>query len=371
MIVEDEAIVAADLKSRLNQLGYQVSGIAASGEQALAMIEQVQPDLVLMDIRLQGVMDGIETALEIRRRFRLPAVFVTAYAGRSTLDRAKLAEPLGYILKPFDNHDLEIAIEIALHKHQTERKLEESEAQHRTMLETAVKDLDDFSYSVSHDLRAPLRAVDGFSHILGDDHAAHLDADGLRLLDVIRHETQRMGQLIDNLLAFSRLGRQRMKMEPIDMRELAQAVFDELAAREPARQLRLELGPLPAAHGSREMIRQVWLHLIGNAIKFTRDREPTEIEIGSKDGPDGWPVYHVRDNGAGFDMRHAKKLFGVFQRLHTQQEFPGSGVGLALVERIVQRHGGRVWAEAQCQRGAVFYFTLSGHDVGQACSCAC
>ena len=236
-----------------------------------------------------------------------------------------------------------------------ERRVSERTAQ----LEAAVRELDSFSYSVSHDLRAPLRAVDGFSRILADDHASRLDDDGLRMLGVIRGETQRMGQLIDDLLAFSRLGRQQMEMEVIDMHALAQAVFDELRALVPARQLRLDLHPLPPARGSRAMIRQVWVNLIDNAIKFTRERELGEIEIGVRDGGDGAPVYHVKDNGAGFDMRYANKLFGVFQRLHTQQEFAGTGVGLALVERIVQRHGGRIRAEGEIQHGATFYFTLA------------
>lgn len=225
-------------------------------------------------------------------------------------------------------------------------------------LETVIKELDAFSYSVSHDLRAPLRAVDGFSRILAEDCAPQLGADGLRMLGVIRGETQRMGQLIDDLLAFSRLGRQQIEPVSIDMRTLAREVFDELAARDGGRGLRLDLGPLPSALGSLAMIRQVWVNLIGNAIKFTQPRELGEIEIGTQEGDADGAVYYVKDNGAGFDMRYEEKLFGVFQRLHTQQEFPGTGVGLALVKRIVQRHGGRVWAEGQVGKGAVFYFTL-------------
>jgi PAS domain S-box-containing protein len=225
-------------------------------------------------------------------------------------------------------------------------------------LETAMKELDSFSYSVSHDLRAPLRAVDGFSRILADDCAARLGDDGLRMLGVIRSETQRMGQLIDDLLAFSRLGRQAIDATQIDMHALAKAVFDELAAVDSGHRLQLDLQPLPSAHGTQAMIRQVWVNLIGNAIKFTQGRELGVIEIGAKEGEDGGWIYYVKDNGAGFDMRYADKLFGVFQRLHTQQEFRGTGVGLALVERIVQRHGGRVWGEGEVNCGATFYFTL-------------
>jgi light-regulated signal transduction histidine kinase (bacteriophytochrome) len=224
-------------------------------------------------------------------------------------------------------------------------------------LEACRKELDVFSYSVSHDLRAPLRAVDGFSRMLADDCAERLDEDGRRMLGVIRSETQRMGRLIDALLALSRVGRQDLKLEPIDMHEMARAVFDELAARDPGRNLQLHLHPLPAALGTRTMIRQVWENLIGNSIKFTKGREVGEIEIGAREGQDG-PVYFIRDNGAGFDMRLAEKLFGIFQRFHGEDEFPGIGLGLALVQRILHRHGGGIRAEAEVDRGATFFFSL-------------
>jgi len=225
-------------------------------------------------------------------------------------------------------------------------------------LEAAKKELEVFSYSVSHDLRAPLRAVDGFSRILVEEYAERLDDDGRRMLGVIRTEVQRMGRLIDALLVFSRLGRQEMEPEQVDMNELAQAVFDELASREPERKLELNLHPLPAACGTRTMIRQVWENLIGNAIKFTKGRQVGEIEIGARDGEDGVPVYYIKDNGAGFDMQLAGKIFGIFQRFHSEEEFPGIGLGLALVQRILHRHGGTIRAEAEAGRGATFSFTL-------------
>jgi len=237
--------------------------------------------------------------------------------------------------------------------------LEERVRERTSQLAAANKELEAFSYSVSHDLRAPLRAVDGFSRMVVEDYSERLDDEGRRMLGVIRSETQRMGRLIDDLLAFSRLGRQEMELLAIDMRGMAQAVFDELAAQEPPeRKLKLDLRPLPAVHGTQMMIRQVWVNLIGNAIKFTKGRDVGEIEIGTQTGEDEVPVFYIKDNGAGFDMRFADKLFGVFQRLHSAEEFPGTGVGLALVQRIVQRHGGRVWAEAEVDHGATFYFTI-------------
>jgi PAS domain S-box-containing protein len=236
--------------------------------------------------------------------------------------------------------------------------------QHRAAeLEVAVKELEAFSYSVAHDLRAPLRAVDGFSRMLIEDYAEHLGDDGHRKLTVIRSETQRMGRLIDDLLSFSRISRQQVEPTQIDMQALAQTIFNEQAALDPVRKLHLTLHPLPSAYGTLAMIRQVWVNLISNAIKFTREREVGEIEIGVLEDAEEGPAYYIKDNGAGFDMRHAGKLFGVFQRLHDDQAFEGTGVGLALVQRIVQRHHGRVWAEAEVNHGATFYFTIRNQNL--------
>ncbi|MFN0127436.1 MAG: sensor histidine kinase [Verrucomicrobiales bacterium] len=226
-------------------------------------------------------------------------------------------------------------------------------------LEAANQELEGFSYSVSHDLRAPLRAVDGYSRMLIEDYSDVLDDEGRRKLGVVLSESQRMAQLIDDLLAFSRISRQKTEFEAIDMHTMAREVFDELAGLDPDRKLRLDLQPLPAAQGTRAMIRQVWVNLVSNAIKFTKGREPGEITIGVREDGAGERIYFVSDNGAGFDMRHASKLFGVFQRLHGQHEFAGTGVGLAFVQRIVQRHGGRVWPEAEVGRGATYSFTLA------------
>jgi PAS domain S-box-containing protein len=235
-----------------------------------------------------------------------------------------------------------------------ERRVEQRTAE----LQIANKELEAFTYSVSHDLRAPLRAVDGFSRIVVQKYNERLDEEGRKMLGMIREGAQQMGRLIDDLLAFSRVTRQPLEPTPIDMRTLAQTVFDGLAALEPGRRLWLDLHQLPPALGTQPLIRQVWANLIGNAIKFTKDREVGEIEIGTRESENGEQAYYIKDNGAGFDMRHANKLFGVFERLHTADQFDGTGVGLALVQRIVQRHGGRIWAEAEVDRGATFFFTL-------------
>jgi light-regulated signal transduction histidine kinase (bacteriophytochrome) len=221
-------------------------------------------------------------------------------------------------------------------------------------LEATNKELESFSYSVSHDLRAPLRAVDGYARMLEEDYAPHLDDEGRRLLAVVRAASTRMGRLIDDLLAFSKLGRQEPVRRRIDMNALVAELIAELRGESKAA---IEALALPAAEADPAMIRQVWANLIGNALKYSSKRQGTQIQIGARQ-EQGENVYWVRDNGVGFDMRYAQKLFGVFQRLHRAEEFPGTGVGLAIVQRVIPRHGGRVWAEGRPGEGACFYFSL-------------
>ncbi|MBI4772569.1 MAG: PAS domain S-box protein [Deltaproteobacteria bacterium] len=229
--------------------------------------------------------------------------------------------------------------------------------QARALLESVNKELEAFSYSVSHDLRSPLRAISGFTQALMEDWAPLLDDDGKRYLALVQENAHRMGQLIDDLLTFSRLGRQTMTVTEIDMADLAQSVYDELETRTSGRNIAFTMGAIPPAQGDKALIRQVLVNLISNAVKFTQTRERALIEFGYEtQGGDG--AYFIRDNGVGFDMRYVDKLFGVFQRLHSVTEFEGTGVGLALVYRIVTRHGGSVWAEGRLDRGAAFYFSL-------------
>ncbi len=236
-----------------------------------------------------------------------------------------------------------------------ERRVVERTAQ----LEAAVKELEAFSYSVSHDLRAPLRAMDGYSQAVIDDFGSQLPAEGHRYLDIIRQETQRMGQLIDDLLEFARLSRQPLQRRRVNTDTLVREVLADLHAQQEGRQLEIAFGALPSCLGDRPLLKQAWINLLSNALKYTSRRERAVIEIGCTRGSD-LNTYFVRDNGTGFDMRYAEKLFGVFQRLHRADEFDGTGVGLAIVKRIIERHGGTIWAEAAVDRGATFYFTLPG-----------
>jgi hypothetical protein len=666
LIVDDETIVALDIQERLTSLGYAWAGTARTGEQALTLAERERPDLVLMDIRLQSEMDGITAACQIRERLHLPVVFLTANSEDAALERAKRAEPYGYILKPFDDRELKSTLEIALYKHQAEQEIRrlnrlyevlsqvnqaivrsksqdellslvcrlvvehgqmnmawigwldpatnrivphhqfgnetgyleaasffacesreragnpglavlsgqafvcndcdrgtcpypaehsparfgfqscgsfpirlgdkicgvlsvgvseagffadreisllnevamdisfaldkfegdarrrraeeearlsserwqltfdaisdpvallvpdgsvlqskrafaakfgpadegcegqkcfqavhgiteflsecplaravqngtreelemavddkiylvavdpiwaadgqvtgvvhvmrdvtervraeaevrqlnfdlERRVQRRTAeLEAANRELDAFSYSVSHDLRAPLRAVDGFAGILVSDYQDQLDDEGRRVLGVVQSQTRYMGRLIDDLLRFSRLGRHPLQKIQVDMEQLVGEVVREVRNETSGRAIEFRLGRLPTVTADVSLLRQVWLNLLANAVKFSRSRDPAVIEVAGTLEKDE-AVFSVRDNGVGFDIKFADKLFKVFQRLHGPDEFEGTGVGLSLVQRIIQRHDGRVWATAELDQGATFGFSL-------------
>jgi PAS domain S-box-containing protein len=240
---------------------------------------------------------------------------------------------------------------------QLTEELEERVAKRTSELTAANKELEAFSYSVSHDLRAPLRAIIGYSHLILEDYAGRLDAEGERLLGVISREALRMSQLIDDLLSFSRVGRQRVELTDVDMTALALNAFQSLITADLTEAPQLNIKTLPPAWGDSAMLRQVFVNLLDNAIKFSSGKQDVTIEVGGTFDHDH-NVYHVRDNGVGFDEKYVTKLFGVFQRLHTDEQFVGTGVGLALVQRIIHRHGGRVWAKSKLGEGATFYFAI-------------
>ena len=285
--------------------------------------------------------------------------YATALEGRKVNaegGRYSVHEPAAHVVleaqySPLVGDDGQVVGGLAVVRDVTERKRVEEE------LARSNAELEKFSYSVSHDLRAPLRAIDGFARALHEDYGPALNADGQRLIGVIRDNAQRMGQLIDALLNFSRAGRQQLVTTTVDLTALAQSVVDELRRTAGGVAVEVSLQPLPPITGDATLLRQVVVNLIGNAFKFSRHRTHPRVYIAAHREGDT-VIYYVRDNGAGFDMRYKDKLFGVFQRLHHVEEFEGTGVGLALAQRIIDRHGGRIWAEAKPNEGATFYFTL-------------
>ena len=240
----------------------------------------------------------------------------------------------------------------------TERRRIECALQAKNMeLEAAISELEAFSYSISHDLRAPVRAMGGFARMVCEEYAGQLPAEGQRQLGRIVENAAKMGELIDGLLAFSRVSRQPLNKRSVSPTAIVRQVAEELQSDQTDRRVQLSVAELPRCQADSTLIRQVYANLLSNAFKYTRQKDPAVIEVASFEEREG-PVYYVKDNGAGFDMEYAGKLFGVFQRLHREEEFEGTGVGLAIVQRIIHRHGGRVWAKAEPGKGATFYFTL-------------
>ncbi len=553
LVVEDESIVAKDIQTTLQTLGYSVPDVVSSGEAAIDRAAASDLDLVLMDIVLKGEMDGIEAAERIYGHFNIPVVYLTAYADDHTLQRAKTTTPFGYILKPFEERELQTAIEIALYRHKMENRLKRTEAElrhqlaieniianisakfinlgtdeidaginqalhavgefaevdrsyvftlsddgavmdnshewcapgiapqmaflqgmllgkftclarklenheilhvpsvsafapdnsaefeclkkqgirslivvpmvcrstlfgfvgfdsvrhektwqenditllkmlaeifantldrkrveeevsclnaeleqrvaERTMeLETANRELESFSYSVSHDLRAPLRHINGFSQALLADYAEVLDEQGHDYLHRVCAASNRMGQLIDDLLELSRVSRSQMRWEPVNLSELVGNIADMLRETSPERKVTFLVAPDVVVNGDNRLLRLVMQNFLDNAWKYTSKKDAASIEFGVTES-NGERAYFVSDDGVGFDMAYADKLFGAFQRLHGSSDFEGTGIGLATAQRIIRRHGGRVWGEGWVGRGATFYFTLQNPRV--------
>jgi PAS domain S-box-containing protein len=574
LIVEDEAIVAADLAARLGQLGYEVVGTEAKGEDAVEAAVRLRPRVVLMDIRLKGPMDGIEAAEAIRQRVDVPVIYLTAHSDSATLERAKLSDPFGYILKPFEERELTTNLEMALHKHDsdsekrrsheimrnalaelelrtaeirtanealrasrvaalnlmedavlarkkaeetsaelrneiaerrqaeealrlseekfslafannpaaiamtrledglfldvndtwlalngysrdevigrsarrlpiwpsaeaavrfvqdlrergivrgweqeflrksgevfvaqlsaqvltvrgekvilstfvdiTERKkaeadilkLSEDMAARNLELETVNKELESFVYSVSHDLRAPLRSVSGFAKILVEDYIDKLDAQASDYLARIYNGSEKMSQRIEALMHLTKISRQGLERVEVNLSRVTSTLIFDLRQANPSRNVEVVIAEGLTASADLNLLKVALSNLFENAWKFTSKTENARIEFGAVDNAlriaecglrnetlaeqvkQGKRVYYVRDNGAGFDPHYADRMFWPFHRLHTDQEFEGTGIGLAIVERVVRRHGGKVWAEGEPGKGATFYFTL-------------
>jgi two-component system, sensor histidine kinase and response regulator len=359
LIVDDEVAQMRALCDTLELEGYTASGFSSARE-ALAAVRPGEFDLLLTDLMMPE-MDGIALSNAVRELD--PAVAAILMTGHGTIDtavRAMKDGALDYILKPFRLNVILPVIERALGTQRLRRELaelQERERQRSEELAAAYRDLESFSYSISHDLRAPLRTIDGYARMLEEDFAETLGGEGRRLIDVIRGGSQKMDQLIVGLLEFSRIGRQPLELISVDMTLLAEAAAAEATALHTGSAPQIHITELPPIAADSSVIRQVWSNLIGNAVKYSAKRSEPLIRVSGRiEGNEA--VYQVEDNGAGFDMAYADKLFGVFQRLHKAQDFAGTGVGLAIVHRIITRHGGRIWAHSESDRGACFQFAL-------------
>jgi DNA-binding response OmpR family regulator len=381
LAVDDSATYLDALSAVLREEGYDVV-LARSGQEALDLLSVQPVDCILLDVVMVG-LSGQETCRRIKAAPGLrdtPLILLTALEDREVMIECLATGADDYISKSSEFEVLKARISAQLRRRQFEdetrrmraelfdreleatearaaRQIAESRAALVAELEQANGELEAFSYSVSHDLRGPLRAVIGFCSILREDHASALSDEGRELLEKATRAGLRMNQLIDDLLVFARLSRQPMKKSRVDVASLVQEVLDDLQPALASSQVAVIVGHLADAVADGALLKQVFTNLLSNAFKFTSRRERPVIEVDSRT-EEGVHVYRVRDNGAGFDMKFADKLFGVFQRMHSREEFEGTGVGLSLTQRIVHRHGGKIWAEAEIDKGATFSFTL-------------
>ena len=339
-----------------------------SAPDAIVIVDQ-QGSITLLNTQAQKLFGySSEELLGQKIEVLVPAKYRDNHPGhRSAFSADPKVRPMGAGLELFGLHKdgSEFPVEISLSPLETEegsfvmsaiRNVSDRKRVEQA-LQRANSELEAFAYSVSHDLRAPLRTVDGFSLAVLEDYASILPDEGAKYLQLIREGAQKMGQLIDDLLEFSRLGRQSISRRQIDVNQLVGEVIESLAELRRDRAVKINAAKLPPCSGDLALTRQVWQNLISNALKYSRGRTPAVIEIGSTIENNA-TIYFVRDNGTGFNMKYYEKLFGVFQRLHRSEDFEGTGVGLAIVHRVLDRHGGKIWAEAVPDKGATFYFTL-------------
>ncbi|MDO8805129.1 MAG: response regulator [Elusimicrobiota bacterium] len=369
MTVKQKILIVDDKKENIVALRHVLREVEAevieanNGNEALAATLHHDFAVGLLDVQMPG-MNGFELAELLRgeeRTRELPIIFLSAAdCDAEYLFKGYQAGAVDFMLKPFDHRVLVSKVEVFLRLDRQGRELKEALRQlsERTVeLKDLVEELESFSYAVSHDLKAPLRSIDGFTRAILESQAGKLDEQGIQDFNRVRAAAQRMGLLIDGLLELSRITRHQLKTRPVDITAIACEVAARLKDAEHDRNVEFVIAPGLCAEADEHLLRAVLENLIGNAWKYTSKKPSARIEVGSLPG-DGRTVYFVRDDGAGFDMAYADKLFSAFQRLHRSADFTGMGIGLATVKRIVVRHGGRIWAEAAPGKGAAFFFTL-------------
>lgn len=359
LIVDDEVAQMRALCDTLQTQGYETTGFTAA-EAAIVALGGERYDLLLADLAMPG-MDGIallQVALQIDPD--LVGIIMTGEGTIATAVEAMKVGALDYILKPFKLSVILPVLSRALAVRNLRLEivsLERNVRERTEELEAANKELEAFSFSVSHDLRNPLTVITGYADTLIDNYSSHLPEEGRRLLDIIASNCMRMSQLIDDLLRLSHLGRQPIAKREVEVAALVRDILGELLVEGNEHKVDVRIGPLPNCIGDPALLRQALTNLLSNAVKFTRGREHPIIEVSCRQNGTE-KVYAVQDNGAGFDMQQADALFSAFQRLHSTSQFEGNGIGLSIAQRIIQRHGGRIWAEAEVDRGATFRFSV-------------
>ena len=352
LVVDDNADMREYLSRLLRPL-WEVEAVG-DGQAALASARARSPDVILSDVMMPG-LDGFALLRQLRADSKtrtVPVILLSARAGEEAVLAGLDQGADDYLAKPFTAQELLARVRTHLTMAGARNAL-------HAELARANEDLAAFSYSVAHDLRGPLRSIDGFSSLLLSEHGTALDDGARNLLDRMRAAARRMAQMIDDLLMLSRVTSTEPQRAPVDLSALAQESLEKLRIQEPDRSVRIELAPGLTARGDPGLLRIALENLLGNAWKYSGRNPEAVIELGVDKEVERETVYFVRDNGAGFDMQYARKLFTPFQRLHRTDEFPGTGIGLATVQRIVRKHGGRIWAQAAPGKGATFYFTLS------------
>ena len=376
LLVDDQPANLVALEAMLQGLGQNLIK-ASSGREALKWLLTHEFAVVLLDVKMPD-MDGFETATLIRQRDKsrhTPIIFLTAADKSQTQAvRGYAVGAVDYLVKPvvpeFVRSKVAVFVELAKKTELLRRQaqlLQESEQEARELAETRAelvrdlehknRELESFSYAVSHDLRAPLRRIESFGRAVQESQAARLDDAGRRYLDRVREASRQMSQLIDDVLYLARVTRAEMREQELDLSALVTLLLDRMLEAEPGRQVEIKVRPGVTVTADGQLLRIAVENLLENAWKFTSKTPAARIEFGVTNMA-GEPTYFVRDNGAGFDMAYADRLFGPFQRLHPSSEFPGTGIGLATVQRIIHRHGGRVWAEGMPGQGATLHFTI-------------